>query len=129
MMNAQRAYEVGFVNEVLPDDEIEAEAIRWAEMLQGIPPLYIKSVKYGLYNETERLVRKLERPVSLPSRPAPHLAASRCGRQSLRAGDTGRPQGRFPELQYGRGDARMAFVCPIPSEQAGHRMGWVACNS
>lgn len=61
MMDARRAYEVGFVNEVVPDDELEAEALRWAEMLKRVPPLYIKSVKYGLYNETERLVRKTER--------------------------------------------------------------------
>ena len=61
MMNAKRAYDVGLVNEVVPDEQVETEAIKWAEMLKGVPPLYIKSVKYGLYSETERLARKTER--------------------------------------------------------------------
>lgn len=49
IMNAQRAYEVGLVNKVVPDPELMSEAIRWAEMLKEIPPLYIRSVKYGHY--------------------------------------------------------------------------------
>ena len=61
MMNAGRAYEVGLINEVVPDEELETEAVRWAEMLKGVPPLYIKSVKYGLYSGTERSARKVER--------------------------------------------------------------------
>ncbi len=61
MMNAQRAYEVGLVNRVVPDSELMDEAVRWAEMLKGVPPLYIKSVKYGYYTGTERASRKTER--------------------------------------------------------------------
>ena len=49
IMTAQRAYEVGLVNKVVPDGELKTEAIRWAEMLKEIPPLYIRSVKYGHY--------------------------------------------------------------------------------
>jgi enoyl-CoA hydratase/carnithine racemase len=61
MMSAQRAYEVGLVNRVVPVADLMAEAIRWAEMLKGVPPLYIKSVKYGYYTGTERASRKTER--------------------------------------------------------------------
>jgi enoyl-CoA hydratase/carnithine racemase len=61
MMSAQRAYEVGLVNKVVPDAELMDEAVRWAEMLKGVPPLYIKSVKYGYYTGTERSARKTER--------------------------------------------------------------------
>jgi enoyl-CoA hydratase/carnithine racemase len=49
IMSAQRAYEVGLVNKVVPDAELMTEATRWAEMLKKIPPLYIKAVKYGHY--------------------------------------------------------------------------------
>lgn len=61
MMSAQRAYEVGLVNKVVPETELEDEAVRWAELLKDVPPLYIKSVKYGLYTGTERSARKSER--------------------------------------------------------------------
>jgi len=61
MMDARRAYEVGLINEVVPNSELETEAIRWAEMLKGVPPMYIKSVKYGLYTGTERSARTVER--------------------------------------------------------------------
>jgi enoyl-CoA hydratase len=61
LMSARRAYEVGLVNTVVPDVELMDEAVRWAELLKGVPPLYIKSVKYGFYAGTERLVRKTER--------------------------------------------------------------------
>jgi len=49
IMSAQRAYELGLVNKVAPDAQLMDEATRWAEMLKKIPPLYIKSVKYGHY--------------------------------------------------------------------------------
>ena len=61
MMDARRAYEVGLVNAVVPDSKLMDEAVRWAEMLKGVPPLYIKSVKYGYYTGTERSSRKTER--------------------------------------------------------------------
>jgi enoyl-CoA hydratase len=61
LMSAQRAYEVGLVNKVVPDSELMDEAVRWAEMLKGVPSLYIKSVKYGYYTRTERASRKTER--------------------------------------------------------------------
>jgi len=49
IMDAQRAYQLGLVNAVVPDDRLEAEAVRWAEMFKRLPPLYIKSVKAGHY--------------------------------------------------------------------------------
>jgi enoyl-CoA hydratase/carnithine racemase len=61
MMSAQRAYGVGLVNNVVPSEGLMEEAVRWAEMLKGVPPLYIKSVKYGYYTGTERPARKTER--------------------------------------------------------------------
>jgi enoyl-CoA hydratase/carnithine racemase len=61
MMNAQRAYDLGLVNKVVPDAELMDEAVRWAKLLMGVPPLYVKSVKYGFYTGTERGSRKTER--------------------------------------------------------------------
>ena len=49
MMDAERAYHLGVVNKVVPEDQLLAEARRWAELLMEIPPLYIRSVKHGLY--------------------------------------------------------------------------------
>lgn len=61
MMDAKRAYQVGMVNEVVPRAKLMDEAAKWAEMLKGVPPLYIKSVKYGYYTMTERAARTVER--------------------------------------------------------------------
>jgi enoyl-CoA hydratase/carnithine racemase len=49
LMSAQRAHQLGLVNAVVPDDQLEDEAVRWAELFKRIPPLYIKSVKAGHY--------------------------------------------------------------------------------
>ena len=48
-MDAQRAYQLGIVNEVVPEGELLEAAERWAEMLKTIPQLYIKAIKYGHY--------------------------------------------------------------------------------
>jgi len=61
MMNAQRAYDVGTINAVVPEADLMEEAVRWAELLKGIPPLYIKSVKHGLYTQIERKMVSDER--------------------------------------------------------------------
>lgn len=61
LMDAKRAYQVGMVNNVVPRANLMDEAVKWAEMLKGVPPLYIKSVKYGYYSMTERAARKVER--------------------------------------------------------------------
>ncbi|MEW6188382.1 MAG: enoyl-CoA hydratase-related protein [Thermodesulfobacteriota bacterium] len=61
LMNAQRAMGFGLVNQVVPDDALLSEAEKWAEMLKKVPPLFVRSVKYGYYTQTERSVRKAER--------------------------------------------------------------------
>lgn len=53
MMDAKRAYELGLVNAVVPDDQLDAEALRWAELLKQIPPLYIRAVKRGHYHAVQ----------------------------------------------------------------------------
>ncbi|MDY7102091.1 MAG: enoyl-CoA hydratase/isomerase family protein [Actinomycetota bacterium] len=61
-MDADRAYQLGLVNEVVPEDELDAAAIRWAEMLKTIPQLYIKAIKYGHYKAArmEYLEREMD---------------------------------------------------------------------
>ena len=61
MMGAQRAYQLGLVNEVVPDEELQAAALRWAELLKKIPPLYIKSVKRGHYKAVQTTASRHER--------------------------------------------------------------------
>lgn len=49
LLDARRAYDLGVVNAVVPDDELEDEALKWAQLLMEIPPLFIRSIKYGHY--------------------------------------------------------------------------------
>jgi len=69
IMDAQRAYEVGLVNKVVADEHLMDEAVRWAELLKKIPPLYIKSVKYGHYKTTDNKIRVDEREYILFTHP------------------------------------------------------------
>lgn len=61
MMSAQRAMGFGLVNDVVADEDLMNEAENWAEMLKKVPPLFVRSVKYGYYTQTERSVRRVER--------------------------------------------------------------------
>jgi len=54
LIDAERAYHFGIVNEVVASDQLLARAQEWAALLMEIPPLYIKSVKHGLYRQYER---------------------------------------------------------------------------
>jgi enoyl-CoA hydratase/carnithine racemase len=60
MMDAHRAYQLGFVNKVVPEAELLDEAVRWAEQLKRVPPLYIKSVKHGHYRSAQSRIRAYE---------------------------------------------------------------------
>jgi enoyl-CoA hydratase/carnithine racemase len=61
-MSAERAYQMGLVNAVVPEEELYRESVRWANMLKEIPPLYIRAVKRGHYQavETDSRRRELE---------------------------------------------------------------------
>ena len=52
-MSAERAYQLGVVNNVVPEKDLMAEAVRWAELLKRIPPLYIRAIKYGHYKSAQ----------------------------------------------------------------------------
>ena len=45
--SAQRAYEIGFVNEVVPHAELEVTAIEWAREILGKSPTAIRMLKYA----------------------------------------------------------------------------------
>ncbi len=53
MVDANRAYHFGMVNEVTSRADLMATAVRWAEMLKEVPPLYIKAIKYGHYRDAQ----------------------------------------------------------------------------
>jgi enoyl-CoA hydratase/carnithine racemase len=61
MLDARRAHELGMVNRVVPDADLMNEAIRWAEKLKKIPPMYIKAMKYGHYKAMESKTARDER--------------------------------------------------------------------
>ncbi|MEK6342968.1 MAG: enoyl-CoA hydratase-related protein, partial [Curtobacterium sp.] len=45
--SAQRAYEMGAVNAVVPHADLEREAIRWGEIVLGKSPTAIRMLKYA----------------------------------------------------------------------------------
>ncbi|WP_378144907.1 1,4-dihydroxy-2-naphthoyl-CoA synthase [Cnuibacter sp. UC19_7] len=50
--SAQRAYEMGAVNAVVPHAELEVEALRWARIVLGKSPTAIRMLKYA-FNATD----------------------------------------------------------------------------
>ena len=48
-MNAQRAFEVGLINKVVPDTELMNEGIKMAEVIKVNAPLSLKAMKYAAY--------------------------------------------------------------------------------
>lgn len=53
LVDANRALQLGLVNAVVDDAKLDAEALRWAQMLQEVPPLYIKAIKHGHYRSLD----------------------------------------------------------------------------
>ncbi len=54
--SAQRAYEMGAVNRVVPHAELEAEALRWARIILGKSPTAIRMLKYSFNAVDDGLV-------------------------------------------------------------------------
>jgi enoyl-CoA hydratase/carnithine racemase len=61
VMSAQRAYEIGLVNRVVPDAELMTEATMMANIIKKNAPLTLKIIKYGHYKEASEWVNRLQR--------------------------------------------------------------------
>jgi enoyl-CoA hydratase/carnithine racemase len=61
LLSAKRACELGVISRAVPEDQLMAEAMRYAALLQRIPPLYIKAVKAGMYRSVDGDGTKRER--------------------------------------------------------------------
>ncbi len=48
-ITAQRAYEIGFVNKVVPKERLLPEATEWAERMLDLAPLCVRDLKQTLY--------------------------------------------------------------------------------
>ena len=59
--DAQKAYEVGLVNKVVPRAELMDTAISWAEKLKKLAPLSLRIIKYGMYKIMDTPVAQAER--------------------------------------------------------------------
>jgi enoyl-CoA hydratase/carnithine racemase len=59
--DAQKAYEVGLVNKVVPMAELMATAVSWAEQLKKLAPLSLRIIKYGMYKIMDTPVAQAER--------------------------------------------------------------------
>jgi len=69
MMSAQRAYEVGLVNKVVPEAELMAEAIRWADILKKNAPLTLRAIKYAQYKVMDNIASRAGREFNQFIRP------------------------------------------------------------
>jgi len=58
MMSAQRAYEVGFVNKLVPAEEVIVEARSMAETIAGNAPLVIRALKELAYRASPLTLRE-----------------------------------------------------------------------
>jgi enoyl-CoA hydratase/carnithine racemase len=59
--DAQKAYEVGLVNKVVPMAELMDTAIGWAEQIKKLAPLSLRIVKYGMYKIMDTPVAQAQR--------------------------------------------------------------------
>ena len=50
-LTAQRAYEIGFVNKVVPDAQLLPEALDWAERVSRLGPRSVSIIKQALYTQ------------------------------------------------------------------------------
>jgi len=48
-INAQEAYRIGLVNQVVPPDQVMPAAMKWAELLCGPSPLAVRAAKEAMY--------------------------------------------------------------------------------
>jgi enoyl-CoA hydratase/carnithine racemase len=71
-ITAQRAYEIGFVNRVVPKAELMNEAERWANILVANAPLAVRGMKEVLYRcttlpgeQAETMARHVLYPVTI----------------------------------------------------------------
>jgi enoyl-CoA hydratase len=60
-MSAQRAYEVGLVNKVVPKKDLMNEAMRYANILKKNAPLSLRAIKYGQYKIMDSVARRARR--------------------------------------------------------------------
>jgi enoyl-CoA hydratase/carnithine racemase len=59
-IDAQKAYEWGMVNKVVPEGKHLEEAIKWAEIIKKNAPLTLRAIKYGQYKGVGGLARTLD---------------------------------------------------------------------
>jgi enoyl-CoA hydratase/carnithine racemase len=59
--DAQKAYEAGLVNKVVPMAELMDTAVGWAEQIKKLAPLSLKIIKYGMYKIMDSPVAQSER--------------------------------------------------------------------
>lgn len=60
-ISAARAYELGLANKVVPDDEVVAEAFRYANILAANAPMVLEAIKYSYYRTTNTPAADLQR--------------------------------------------------------------------
>ena len=60
-MSSARAYELGLVNKVVPDDDVLSEAFRYAELLAQNAPMVLEALKYCYYRTVNTPAADLQR--------------------------------------------------------------------
>ena len=91
-ISAGRAYEMGFVNHVVPDDRLLDEALEWADRAARLGPRAVAHVKQTLY-------RAWGTPTELGSAYARALGAELAGMDDTREGPRAFLERREPEYR------------------------------
>jgi hypothetical protein len=95
IIDAQQAAEMGLVNRVLPDDELDAFVDDWAARLAGGPPIALAMSKRLLNNSMHVT---LERPSTTRASPRPSTSAPRTpSRRSRPSSRSATPSSRVAE--------------------------------
>lgn len=68
-MSAQKAYELGLVNKIVPESELLAEAVRLANIVKKNAPLTLRAIKYAQYRVVDSIGRKAWREQEMFVRP------------------------------------------------------------
>lgn len=84
LVGAERAFQLGLVNDVVPDEELDLRARDVADMLKQVPPLYVRSIKRGHYRSIDTARAQADRDFLEFVLPQEQAQASAPARQRFR---------------------------------------------
>lgn len=84
LVGAERAFQLGLVNDIVADADLDARALELAAMLKQVPPLYIRSIKRGHYRSVDTARAQADRDFLEFVLPQEQAGTSALARQRLK---------------------------------------------